>query len=259
MTTSYSTITELPNEKVPLEQILRITERYCWASKFAIEQDVLECACGAGQGADLLNSISHSYVAADYDKGLISIAKQNNPVVNFKVFDALNIPFDDGSFDVVLICEALYYFSDISKFLQEAKRVLRRGGKILIVSANPGLFDFNPSPFTYTYPSVTDMGEYFNINGFKYISAEGGTSTAESGLRQKLLRPVKLIASRLNLIPKTMKGKSWLKKMFFGGEFVSMPNSIVCKENKPIFVNTIEMDKNDTTHKVLYFVGEKIL
>ena len=102
------------------------------------------------------------------------------------------------------------------------------------------------------------MGSYFSENGFKYISAEGGTDTSKAGLRQQLLRPVKFIASRLNLIPGTMKGKSWLKKLFFGGNFISMPLSVDYEENKSILVKSIDMSKNDKKHKVLYFVGEKI-
>jgi ubiquinone/menaquinone biosynthesis C-methylase UbiE len=253
---SYSHVTELPEELVPQEQLLRITERYLWASGYSNNKDVLECACGAGQGAKMLNAVSRSYVAGDIDKELVKQSQENNPNIKFKLFDATNMPFPDESFDVVLICEAIYYIPDISKFLQETRRVLRKNGKVLIVSANSSLFDFNPSLFTYNYPTVIEMGAHFKRSGFKYISVEGGTKINSTSLRQRLLRPIKFIASQLNIIPKTMKGKSWLKKLFFGGKFVMMPKRINC-ENKDILLESLDVYENNTDYKVLYFIGEK--
>jgi ubiquinone/menaquinone biosynthesis C-methylase UbiE len=257
MDASYSTITELPGEKIPNEQLSRISERYHWAAIHSKGKDVLECACGAGQGAKLLKYVSRNYIAGDFDQELVSISQKNNPDISFDNFDASNMPYKDAVFDVILVCEAIYYFPEIDKFLKEAKRVLRKNGKILIVSVNPNLFDFNPSPFTFNYLGVIGMGEYFSKHGFRYYSVEGGTDTLEVGVRQRFLRPIKFIASRLNLIPKTMKGKSWLKKIFFGGEFVRMPVSIVYSKNEPILVKSIDKNSNDKRHKVLYFIGEK--
>jgi hypothetical protein len=134
--------------------------------------------------------------------------------------------------------------------------VLRKNGKILIVSANPDLFDFNSGTLTYTYPGVVNMGEFFKSNGFKYLSAEGGTDTSLVDFRQRFLRPIKFIASKLKLIPETMKGKAWLKKVFFGGDFVEMPVSIDFGDSC-VTVSPINLNFNDNKHKVLYFIGEK--
>jgi len=257
MAVSYGTVTELPEEMIPQEQLSRISERYHWAAGYSKGKDVLECACGAGQGASILNHVSSSYAAGDLDENLVSLSRRNNPDILFKVFGASRIPFDDDSFDVVLACEAIYYFPDISEFLKEAKRVLKKNGKILIVSANPNLFDFNPSPFTYVYPSINDMRIYFHKNGFKFLSAQGGTNISKVNMRQKLLRPIKFVASKLNLIPKTMTGKSWLKKLFFGGNFVAMPRCLKYEEGRSVSLDTLSLSENDYSCKVLYFVGEK--
>lgn len=257
MDASYTAVTELPGEKIPREQLARISERYHWAASYSEGKDVLECACGAGQGAKLLKHVSKSYIAGDFDQELVSISQKNNSGISFDNFDASKMPYEDDSFDLILVCEAIYYFPKIDDFLIEAKRVLRKKGKILIVSANPSLFDFNPSPFTFDYPSVISMGKYFSKNGIKYLSAEGGTDISKVSPRQRYLRPIKFILSRLGLIPKTMKGKSWLKKAFFGGDFISMPTSIKFKKNEPVLVKSIDKNSNDKKHKVLYFIGEK--
>ena len=256
MTSSYATVTELPGEMIPREQLDRMVERYSWASHYASGKDVLECSCGAGQGAKLLNSVSKSYIAGDFDMDLVELSKFHNPAINFHQFDALKIPFNDETFDVILVCEAIYYFPDIELFLKEVNRVLKKNGKILIVTANPHLFDFNPGKYTYKYPGVLDMKNYFDATNFNYISAEGGTDVSQVNLRQKILRPIKFIAAKFNLIPKTMLGKAWLKKIFFGGGFVEMPANIEVEDNK-VALNPIDLGFNDTSHKVLYFVGEK--
>jgi ubiquinone/menaquinone biosynthesis C-methylase UbiE len=256
MNNSYKTVTELPGEFIPKEQYARLAERYQWAAKYATGKDCLECACGAGQGASLLNFVSKSYTAGDYDEELVMLSQKHNPDIFFQQFDALKMPFKNESFDVVLVCEAIYYFPEIELFLKEVKRVLRNNGKILIVSANPSLFDFNPGKLTYKYPSVVDMGEYFKVCGFHYLSAEGGTNVSAVNFRQKILRPIKFVASKLKLIPKTMSGKSWLKKMFFGGDFLAMPSRVDFSNNS-VSLNPINLCVNDTNHKVLYFVGEK--
>jgi len=256
MSNSYITVTEIPGEMIPKEQYLRMAERYCWASQYAQGKDVLECSCGAGQGAKLLNSVSNTYTAGDYDDDLVKLSTFHNPNIYFHKFDALQMPFDDEMFDVVLVCEAIYYFPKIEVFLKEVNRVLRKNGKVLIVSANPDLFDFNPSKYTYTYPSVVDMKNYFRATGFKYLSAEGGTEVSSVNFRQKILRPLKFLATKFKLIPKTMVGKAWLKKLFFGGKFVEMPASIETNNNLGS-LNSINLNLNDTKHKVLYFIGEK--
>jgi len=52
--------------------------------------------------------------------------------------DAAALPYGEGTFDVVLSVEAISHYRDPDSFLQEAHRVLRRGGMLLISDANNG-------------------------------------------------------------------------------------------------------------------------
>jgi len=52
---------------------------------------------------------------------------------------ASETPYDDSTFDLVLAIEALSHYLDYRHFLAEAHRVLRPGGKLLIVDGNNGL------------------------------------------------------------------------------------------------------------------------
>ncbi len=52
----------------------------------------------------------------------------------FLVADALNMPFLDNSFDVVWSLESGEHMPDKTKFMQELYRVLKPGGKLLVVT-----------------------------------------------------------------------------------------------------------------------------
>jgi SAM-dependent methyltransferase len=54
----------------------------------------------------------------------------------FMVVDALSIPFDDASFDGVLLNEVLEHVEDESATLSEITRVLKRGGHLALFSPN---------------------------------------------------------------------------------------------------------------------------
>lgn len=56
ITDDYSTVTELPGGNATKEQLARMFHRYCFAANFCRGKDVLEVACGAGQGVRLFGS-----------------------------------------------------------------------------------------------------------------------------------------------------------------------------------------------------------
>jgi ubiquinone/menaquinone biosynthesis C-methylase UbiE len=69
-------------------------------------------------------------IATDYSDGMIAEAKKGDCPANltFEVADAMNLPYADGSFDAVLIANALHIVPDPEKALGEIRRVLRPGG-----------------------------------------------------------------------------------------------------------------------------------
>ena len=56
---------------------------------------------------------------------------------------------------------------DAEKFVNECKRVLRHGGKVLVATANKDLYDFNPSPHSCKYYGVMELNELFARHGFE--------------------------------------------------------------------------------------------
>ncbi len=97
--------------------------------------DILEVACGTGRVTKhLVLSVKHeTLTATDLNPDMIKVAKEKVPNTNIKWMqaDALDLPFDENSFDLVVIQFGVMFFPDRPKGLSEAYRVLKPGGKLI--------------------------------------------------------------------------------------------------------------------------------
>jgi SAM-dependent methyltransferase len=249
--TDYSTVTELAGDEVTTEQLDRLHHRYYWAGPYCADKDVIEAGCGTGPGLGFLGKRARSLRAGDLTPGILAIAQQHyGSRFDLRQFDAQAMPYEDHSADAVILFEAIYYLPDAAQFVAECRRVLRSGGQVLISTANKDLSDFNPSPHSYTYYGVAELGQLFSSHGFA-AHCFGYLSVRDVSLRQKLLRPVKILARNLRLIPQTMAAKKLLKKLVFG-QLVPMPAEIqegVIAYQEPV---PLPLDVADREHKVIY-------
>lgn len=92
---------------------------------------ILEVGCGTGRTSCYLASRGHDVTGIDIRPDMISKAayraKEEKVSAVFQVGDACSLPFDNHSFDVLLI-ESVSIFVDTAKALTEYYRVLRAGG-----------------------------------------------------------------------------------------------------------------------------------
>ncbi|MBN9035717.1 MAG: class I SAM-dependent methyltransferase [Rhizobiales bacterium] len=250
-TARFVDVTEMAGQKISAEQLERMCHRYYWARAYVEGKDAVEVGCGAGQGLGHLRQYARSVAGGDISAEVLARAKATyGDTIPLAVFDAARMPYPDGSVDAVLLFEAIYYLPDADAFMAEARRVLRPGGHVLIATANKDLYDFNPSPFSVRYYGVTELAELCRRNGY-VPSFLGYVDVTRVSLRQRVLRPVKSLASRLGLIPKTMGGKEFLKKLFFG-RMVDMPASILDTPVPYVEADAIPGDRPDRRHKVIY-------
>lgn len=254
MSTDFTTVTELSGDEATAEQVERLCNRYYWAGCYCQAKDVLEVACGAGQGLGYLARSAHSLIAGDITPALVDRAKRHyGERVDIQVMDAEQLPLPDQSLDVVILFEAIYYLPSAPHFVAECRRVLRPGGRVLVATANKDLYDFNPSPFSTQYYGVVELGQMFGAQGFSY-EFFGCYSYQDTTLRQRLMRPVKHLAVALNLIPKTMGGKKLLKRLVFG-QLVTMPSEIYEHMHPYTPPVALQPGQADRKHKVLYLAA----
>lgn len=254
-TDKFLEVTEMAGQMVSEEQLARTAHRYYWAEPYVTGNDVLEVACGAGLALGWMAERARRVAAGDVSAEVLERAKQTyGSQIELSVFDAASIPYPDRSFDTIMLYEAIYYLPDADAFMRECARVLRPGGHVLIITANKDLYDFNPSPYTHKYYGTVELRDLCARHGFS-CKVSGYVDVATVSMRQRILRPIKKIAVAFNLIPKTMHGKEFLKRLVFG-RMIPMPARIPPQTGPVEPVTPVSTDVPDRRHKVLYCVGE---
>jgi ubiquinone/menaquinone biosynthesis C-methylase UbiE len=250
--TDFSSVTETWGLAASPEQLSMMYSRYRFASELAGGGNVLEVGSGAGLGLRYLQGHTGGAVGLDYTFSLLQQSRAHLLEVPLTRGDAQALPFASGSFDLVLMLEMIYYVEHVTRALEEARRVLRPGGRILITTPNPDRHDFNPSPFTYEYPNVPRLAGWLRDAGFS-DTVYGNFPVEAASSRDQLLAPVRHLAVRLHLIPRSMRMKALLKRMLYGGHRLDEVREGIGEYRAP---QTILSSVPDPSFKVLYGVGQ---
>jgi ubiquinone/menaquinone biosynthesis C-methylase UbiE len=118
-----------------------------------------------GSGPGLLTSmLAEKYpdtevVGVDFSPRQVQAANRllsHSQLVNcsFKVGDAVDLPFEDGSFDLVVSTFSISSWPDMQKGLEEIRRVLVADGKACIVDADSSSTEEEIRRFTMGYAST---------------------------------------------------------------------------------------------------------
>jgi demethylmenaquinone methyltransferase/2-methoxy-6-polyprenyl-1,4-benzoquinol methylase len=91
---------------------------------------VLDVACGTGDLAIAAAAAGGRVTGVDFSTRMLERARRKSSAVEWLEADALALPFDDASFDVVTSGFGVRNFADLEAGLRELRRVLRRGGHI---------------------------------------------------------------------------------------------------------------------------------
>jgi len=88
---------------------------------------VLEVGCGWGELSEwIARETGADVVATDLSPRMVELTRQRG--VEAPVADAQDLPFADGSFDVVVAAWMLYHLPDLERGLSEIARVIRPAG-----------------------------------------------------------------------------------------------------------------------------------
>lgn len=94
---------------------------------------ILDMAAGPGASSEPLARAGAEVISADFSEGMLDAGRRQRPYLTFQWADALALPFGDNSFDLYTISFGLRNTHNTAKALQEALRVVRPGGRLVIV------------------------------------------------------------------------------------------------------------------------------
>lgn len=103
-------------------------------------QEILEIGSGPGDFALFISDFAKKTVAIDFSNTAIRIAREKASVqgkrLEFLVADAMDLPFEDRSFDSIFSFECLEHVPDPDQMIMECFRVLKNGGKLYLTTEN---------------------------------------------------------------------------------------------------------------------------
>ncbi|MBI4611251.1 MAG: methyltransferase domain-containing protein [Candidatus Rokubacteria bacterium] len=123
-------------------------KRYRFAARFGEGKTVLDLGCGVGYGSRMLAQTARQVVGIEISAEAVTYASHayHGPRLSFGVGDARQLPFPDGTFDLVVCFEMIEQIREQQQMLKEIARVLRPGGQLIISTPNKLIYERFPDP-----------------------------------------------------------------------------------------------------------------
>jgi SAM-dependent methyltransferase len=129
----------LPDDPVYPRLFNEHLARYKLASCYIKEKRVLDSGCGTGYGSYFFarNGALEVY-GIDISGEAIDFCTHHYSAPNlfFKKADAAKLDFMDEYFDIICAFEVIEHIEDINRFIIQSKRVLKKGGALIISTPN---------------------------------------------------------------------------------------------------------------------------
>ncbi|MDQ3087797.1 MAG: bifunctional demethylmenaquinone methyltransferase/2-methoxy-6-polyprenyl-1,4-benzoquinol methylase UbiE, partial [Acidobacteriota bacterium] len=156
---------------------------------------VLDVACGTGDLAlELQKNSRAKIIGTDFCRPMLTIAQEKNAAENLSIpyleADGMNLSFANETFDAVTIAFGLRNFSNWQDGLRELHRVLKTGGKLVVLEFSapivPGFRQAFQFYFTKILPKIG--GAVSGSPGaYEYLSESVARFPDQKGLLKMLL------------------------------------------------------------------------
>lgn len=126
---------------------------------------VLDAGCGSGLLALALRAKGAQVTGFDASPAMVDLARNRlGEDATIHVADlAERLPFDDAEFDDVITSLVLHYLPDWTAPLAEMRRVLKRGGRLLLSVNHPSIFKL--ANLDADYFALTEYSEEYTFSG----------------------------------------------------------------------------------------------
>lgn len=129
---------------------------------------VLDLGCGPGLFSILMARMGMDVIGVDYSQGMVDTARENAAAeeleIEFMKMDAQELGFDDGVFDAVVSRNMFWALPEPERCYSEVSRVLKHGGKVLVMDGNFYLHHYNDDYRSDRVERVTDIGSHGRHN-----------------------------------------------------------------------------------------------
>ena len=171
----------------------------------------VDAGCGTGNLVKLAQHKSYNFIGLDLSNEMLKRAKEKGIEDLFKI-DITCLPFTENSIDGITSINVLYQLREPKKFLEEARRVLKPKGKIIILTPdkNASLLNFVPATLKSIVKNprillnIKDLMTYFKINQ-GIINENPGFYT-----RHELEKMVRESGFEIEKIEKAYVDQDWL-------------------------------------------------
>lgn len=150
---------------------------------------ILDVATGTGDMTILASSLdTTSIVGIDISTEMLEMqkmklkAKKLKDRINLQVADAENMPFDEGSFDVIMSAFGVRNFENLDKGLTEFHRVLLNGGHVVILEFSKPTMFLVKCVFRFYFSFILPvLGKIVSKHNFAYSYLPDSVDTFPSG------------------------------------------------------------------------------
>src|SRR4051794_30498508 len=156
--------------------------------------EALDVATGTGDLAVELASRGAKVVASDFSEEMLARARAKQPSITWEWANAQDLPYEDGRFAAATVGFGARNFSDLALGVSEMARVVRPGGKVVILEITtpqkPPLSTFFSVWFDHLVPGLgrlagdSDAYTYLPNSVKRFPGPEGLAAVmADAGLR----------------------------------------------------------------------------
>lgn len=151
---------------------------------------VLDVATGTGDLAIELARRGATVVGSDFSEGMLARAREKAPQIDWELGDALALPYPDDSFDAATVGFGARNFSDLEAGLREMARVVRPGGRVVVLEittpTRPPLSTFFRVWFDRVVPALGRLAG--DPQAYEYLPSSVRRFPAPAGLAETMRR-----------------------------------------------------------------------